>query len=297
MRLPVLLLLSTALAAADLAVWQAGPVTIDGAPAEHGALIADRVVVATGPKAGRLTLRAAPATVLTLAPDSSLSLEEQEGQLRVSLLSGAVQAEVKDKGPYAAVLVTGAVFDVRVTGTLFLVERVKGDTDYIALIEGRVKVSLREEVAKALGREVAPVELSGRQGLEASAGSGFGAVAALTSRPTLPTGGESRSVRRQGVEGGGITEAAPTSVADAPAPVAEAPVPVVVDTPVPVVVAPVIVPTDLIAASVTEQVRQAVVQDVSTSVSTQVQQQVQDAVVQTIVAPAILGRPPGPPAE
>ncbi len=285
MRLPALLLLSSVLAAADLAVWQAGPATIGGTPAEKGAIIADRVVVATGPKAGRLTLSAAPATSLTLAPESSLSLEEHDGKLLVSLLSGTVQADVKDKGPYATVHVTGAVFDVGVTGTLFLVERVKGDTDYIALIEGRVKVSLREEVAKALGREVAPVELSGRQGLEASAGSGFGAVAALASRPSLPTGGEPRSVRAQGVEGGGTdwtTDTAP--VVDTPPPVVDAPTPVVV-------------PSEVIAASITEQVRQAVVQDVSTSVSEQVQQQVQEAVIQTVVAPAILGRPPGPPAE
>ena len=292
MRFSLLLLASTLLGAADLAVWQVGPGTIADAPAAQGATIADHVVVASGDKAVRLTLAAAPTTSLILAPSSSLSLEERDGQLQVTLLTGIVQADVKDKGPYSAIHVLGAVFDVRVTGTLFLVERVKGDTDYIALIEGKVTVSLREEVAKSLGREVAPVELSGRQGLEASS-SGFGAVAALTARPQLSVAGESRSVRSQAAEGTGGGWATDAAAAATAAAVITTEVPTVA----PPVVAPVVIPTDSIVSGVTEQVRQSVVQDVSTAVSQQVQQQVQQAVIQTITSPAALGRPPGPPSE
>jgi len=151
---------------------------------------------------------------------------------------------------------------------------VKADTDYIALIEGRVKVSLREEVAKALGREAPPVELNGRQGLEASLTNGLGSVAALSSQPVLPTGGETRSVRSQGTEGKGVPWSGDTPGATGPT-----------------------TPAPSVTGGVTEQVRDSVVQSVSTTVTQQVQNQVQETVIQTITSPAPLGTPPGPPAE
>jgi hypothetical protein len=268
-----LLLATAALAnAADIATWGGGPGTIDGVKAVRGTAIADHVVAASGKKPALVTLAKAPKTRLYLAPDSSISIAEKDGGVIVSLLTGTIQADVEDKGPYQDLHVTGAVFDVRVTGTLFLVERVKADTDYIALIEGRVKVSLREEVAKALGREAPPMELNGRQGLEANLSGGFGSVASLTSQPVLPSGGDSRSVRNQGSDGTG----APWS----------GDVPEVKGGPSP-----------SIGAGVTEQVRETVVETVSNNVTQQVQNQVQETVIQTITSPAPLGAPPGPPAE
>lgn len=270
-----LLLATAALAnAADIATWGGGPGTINGVKAVRGTAFADQVVAASGKKAALVTLAKAPKTRLYLAPESSISIAEKDGGVIVSLLSGTIQADVEDKGPYRDLHVTGAVFDVRVTGTLFLVERVKADTDYIALIEGRVKVSLREEVAKALGREAPPMELNGRQGLEANLSGGFGSVATLTSQPVLPSGGESRSVRSQGTEGTGTSWSGDSPDVKSTGN-----------------------PSPSIGAGVAEQVRGTVVETVSNNVTQQVQNQVQETVIQTITSPAPLGTPPGPPAE
>ena len=56
--------------------------------------------------------------------------------------------DVADKAPYSGVRVRGAALDVRVTGTLFVVERTRRDADYVALARGTVKVGLRPEVAR-----------------------------------------------------------------------------------------------------------------------------------------------------
>ena len=116
---------STLAAAEALATWQFGPGLIAEVPAAVGAEIPADTRITAGDSLTRVTLVKAPQSHLVLAPGSIITLREVDGGLVVELVEGVVQANIEDKGPYADLHIVGAAIDVRVTGTLFIVERVK----------------------------------------------------------------------------------------------------------------------------------------------------------------------------
>ncbi|MBA3936793.1 MAG: FecR domain-containing protein [Planctomycetes bacterium] len=187
--------------AKPLASWSTGDGTIAGAAATSGAPIASGVALAAGAaKPATVQLLTAPGSVVVLGAGAGFSLTTEavaDGKeaLIINLESGAIQVHIASKGDYESVHVRGAAIDVRVTGTLFVVERVKRDSDYIALVQGKVKVSLRKEVADSLHKQ-GEVELITRQGVGGSTSGGLGAVESISSRPQLSSASHS-TVREQ----------------------------------------------------------------------------------------------------
>jgi hypothetical protein len=181
---------ATAVPSSPVATWSLGEGVVAEAPAHPGSDIAvGQRVTSSAEKPAKIDLAAPMTGTLTLSPGSTFSFvvetiaETQE--LVIDLSAGAVQIDLRNKGTFAAVRVRGAALDVRVTGTLFVVERIKRDEDYIALIQGKVKVSLRKEVADALGSSGQSFELENRQGVGATVGGGLGVMASLTNRPQI----------------------------------------------------------------------------------------------------------------
>ena len=260
-----LLALSTIASAADeLGVWQFGSGTIASKPAVVGELIAPDAAVASGGH-------------LMLSPNSIVRLtEEADGHLMVHLDQGVLQANIGDKGPYQDLHVLGSTLDIRVTGTLFVVERVKADTDYIALVEGRVQVNLRKDVAVALNQEGQAVDLSARQGLGGSVGGGFAPVDTLTGRPQLPvTAMRSGTVRNSATTTtGGWSEDRAMGMTDG-------------------------MPTDDVSRNVIDEVRSSIIEQVSQQVIVDVSQQVTDTIIREVIGGGgfaqPLAGPPGPP--
>ncbi len=269
------LVLSPWLAAAEsLGTWQFGSGTVGGAAAAPGTAIPADTLVASGDGPIRLNLTKAPKSNLLLSPGSSLRLVEEGDSIIVHLETGVLQANIDGKGPYADLHVVGAAIDVRVTGTLFVVERVKKDTDYVALVEGKVKVNLRKDVAQALNQQDGGIELISRQGLGGSA-SGLTSVDTLASRPQLPTTMSARSgssVRDAALGGsGGWGDDHGMDVTGEV--------------------------TEALAGSIADQVRQEIADQVSDQIIRDVSDQVTDAIVQDVVGGgyAPLGEPPAPP--
>jgi hypothetical protein len=195
------------LVAADtpvLAHWQQGAGTIAASAARAGQpIVAAQRFAAPARTPARVTIDHAPGSVLTLSPGASAALisepDDGGGQRLVVLVeSGAVQADIADKGGYASIHMRGAAMEVRVTGTIFVVERVRRDADYVALVQGRLKVSLRKDVAEALGKQ-REVELDARQGVGASTGGGLDDPDKLNNRPQI--GGSPRNtLKDQGTQ-------------------------------------------------------------------------------------------------
>jgi hypothetical protein len=187
--------------AKPLASWSTGDGTIAGAAATSGAPIASGVALAAGAgKPATVQLLTAPGSLVVLGAGAGFSLTTEpvaDGKeaLIINLESGAIQVHIASKGDYESVHVRGAALDVRVTGTLFVVERVKRDADYIALVQGKVKVSLRREIADSLHRQ-GEVELTTRQGVGGSTTGGLGAVESISSRPQLSSASHT-TVREQ----------------------------------------------------------------------------------------------------
>lgn len=191
MRLLILPLLAAALAAADpVGMWRFGVGSVDGQPARIGTLVlTGQEVVAADAAPLRLVCHEAPGITAVLAAGSKGRFAIEAGtdggrQLVFELERGAVQLDVTDRRPYSGVRVRGAALDVRVTGTLFVVERTRRDADYVALVRGKVHVGLRPEVAKALGR-AGELELLERQGVSGDATTGLGTPTALAARPQI----------------------------------------------------------------------------------------------------------------
>jgi hypothetical protein len=191
MRLLAILLLAAAAAAADpVGLWRFGVGTVDGQPARTGTVVlTGQSVVAADTAPMRLICHEAPGITAILAAGSQgrFAIEQRADggrELVLELARGAVQVDVADRSPYAAVRVRGAAMDVRVTGTLFVVERPRQDADYIAMVRGRVQVGLRPEVARATGRS-GEIELLERQGLSADTANGLGQPTALSARPQI----------------------------------------------------------------------------------------------------------------
>lgn len=263
-------------AAEALGVWEYGPGQVADAPATVGAEIPAGVAFTAGNELARVSLAKAPQSNLLLAPNSKIILEEVGDSIIVHLESGIVQANIANKGVYHDLHVVGAALDVRVTGTLFVVERVKADTDYVALVEGKVKVNLRKEVALALNQQDGGVELVSHQGLGASVSGGLGSIEALAARPQVTSSSilRSNSVQEQGTHGSsGWNEDQALQATT--------------------------VTQDEVSHSVTENVRNTVSDQVSQQVTQQVSQQVTQTIVQEVVGGSSnpLSGPPAPPAH
>jgi len=161
-------------------------------------------IVFAAPLAGSVTL--APGSVVIMREEVVAEAKE----LVIDLDQGAVQVDVLGRGPYAGVRVRGAVLDVRVTGTLFVVQRVTRDADYVALVQGRLKAGLRTEVADVLGKGQ-QFEIKSRQGIGASTAGGLEQIAALTNRPqivSLKTSIKNQGTAPQQGDGGWDTDLA-----------------------------------------------------------------------------------------
>jgi hypothetical protein len=183
-------------AAEPLGQWRFGTGTIDGRPAEVGTKVLAGQMVAAGNEAPmRLSGSEAPEIICIFAAGSRGSFTTEQGPdgplLVLSLEQGAVQVEVGARGPYAGVRVRGAAVEVSVTGTLFIVERRNRETDFVALINGRLRVGLRNEVARTVGRNDA-IDLTDRRGVSADTGRGLGTGMVLDNRPQLNLGVQAR---------------------------------------------------------------------------------------------------------
>ena len=172
------------------ATWSLGEGSVAETPAHPGSDIAvGQRVASSAEKPAKVNFAAPMTGTLTLSPGAAFTFEvetvAESKELVIDLSAGTVQIDLRNKGTFSAVRVRGAALDVRVTGTLFVVERIKRDEDYIALIQGKVKVNLRKEVAEALGSSGQTFELENRQGVGATVGGGLGVMASLTNRPQI----------------------------------------------------------------------------------------------------------------
>jgi hypothetical protein len=190
MRHLLFLALATALAAAEpIGVWRFGLGTVDGQPARVGTVVlSGQTLVSADAAPMRLSVAEAPGTTIVLAAGTTGRLNDERQadgtrHLVLELDQGAAQVDVADKGPFGLIVVRGAACEVRVLGTLFVVERVHRDRDYLAMARGRVQVALRPGIAAATGRSE-PIELTERPGVSAGP-DGFSPVEALSSRPQL----------------------------------------------------------------------------------------------------------------
>ena len=201
-----ILAFASLLSAQELATWQVGTGTVNGVGAHPGMMIADGVLVAdSGTQPARVVLLTAPKSVITLGANAafSLAVEDQGGakHLIIALDRGAIEVSLGNKGGYADVIVRGAAMNVRVTGTLFVVERVRRDADYVALVSGHVKVGLRREIADALHKPGEEVDLQQHQGLSGTTGSGLGPIEILSGRPSV--GDTTHTIHDQSTLGNG----------------------------------------------------------------------------------------------
>jgi hypothetical protein len=169
------------------------------------ALVMPEQVVSSGAKLAEVRLLDAPGSTVILGANTSIRLQSRETPAGTSLVialdAGTVQVEISDKGRYADVHVIGAALDVRVTGTLFVVERASRDSDYVALVRGKVTVRLRQEVLEALAAGSKDhADLVSQEGIGGGPG-GLGSVDHLNSRPQV--GPSLPSVKDQGAAPGG----------------------------------------------------------------------------------------------
>lgn len=199
MRILLLPLLAACAWSADpVGLWRFGVGLVDGKLAKVGTVVlTGQTIVADDAEPLRLVCSEAPGITAILAAGSSgsFTIETATDGSRVLVMQlqrGAVQMDVTDKAPYSAVRVRGAALDVRVTGTLFVVERTRRDADFVAMVRGKVNVGLKPEVAKALAK-AGEIELLEHQGVAGDTSSGVGTPIALSARPQISFSASLRS--------------------------------------------------------------------------------------------------------
>jgi ferric-dicitrate binding protein FerR (iron transport regulator) len=133
------------------------------ATAADGAVIAAGAPIAAGDAAQVLALAGAPGSTITLAPGSLAQITEVDGGIEILLDAGTVSVDLPDRGPWTGLRVTGAKLTASVIGTAFVVERTRRGTDLVSVVRGQVRVSLRSDVARILGR-AAPADIDLRPG-------------------------------------------------------------------------------------------------------------------------------------
>lgn len=175
--------------ASPIATWTLGEGTVAAASAQPGSDIAiGQRVAATSGQPAKLAFAAPLSGSLTLSPGAALTMVIETvadtRELVIDLDAGAVQVDLHDKGAFAGVRVRGAALDVRVTGTLFVVQRVKRDADYVALVQGKLNAGLRKDVADALNKHER-FDIDSRQGIGASSSGGLDQIASLSNRPQI----------------------------------------------------------------------------------------------------------------
>lgn len=190
----------------DLALWRFGEGTIDDLPASDGTAVRPGQTVKAGIlrplrlslagcRDSRLIVAAASAVRLSVVRDGNAT------DLIAEVSAGAVQFDLNDRGTYRSLLVRGGAMQVRVTGTVFLFERIRQDDDYLAMVSGKVKVKLLKALGQGANEE--ELELNGRQGLGAGL-NGFGSVDQLGQRPQIAAAAADRAgLRTQGAGAGG----------------------------------------------------------------------------------------------
>ena len=187
--------------AAPIGTWTAGDGTIGGAAATANAAIVPDAPLASGAKTpADFSLATIPPSKITLGPGTALSLHQDDGNVLVIVLTqGDVQVDVQGQKAYSAIIVRGEAADVKITGTLFVVERVRHDENYVAMVEGRAHIKLRRQLANGLFDPDAPsVDLIAHQGVDASKENGLGAIETLNNRPQISSA-DHDSIRTQGL--------------------------------------------------------------------------------------------------
>ncbi len=191
-----LLLLVSLLAGQDpaapqppLATWTMGHGTVGEVAAHPGSgIVPGQRLASSSQRPARIEFSPPLVGSLTLSPGTALTLVietiNDARELVIELDAGAVQVDLHDKAAFAGVRLRGAALEVRVTGTLFVVERVKRDADYVALVQGKLKAGLRKEIADALGKGQT-FDLESRQGMGASTSGGLDQIASLSNRPQI----------------------------------------------------------------------------------------------------------------
>jgi hypothetical protein len=171
----------------------------DGQALEPGAeIFAGQSLVVAGTTVARLEFTAPTQGMLILLPESQLMLSRELSQDKpkkkpnqkadekaptdfiVELQRGRVETQLNALGDFASLQVRGAALSVRVTGTIFVVDRTRRDSDYVAMVLGKVSVTLRREIAALLQRTNPPVEITAGQGLGGNTQTGVGEVQTLS---------------------------------------------------------------------------------------------------------------------
>jgi hypothetical protein len=262
----ILLALIPAIVAADpVAAWRSGQGTIAGTAAVADAAIADGAAVAAdaaGPV--DLVITGAPRSLIRLSPGGAVRLIEQAASpkpiLVIELDAGAIEVDLPERGRWGGLHVRGGALNAQVVGTLFVVERSRRDSDFVAVMRGRVKVGLRTQVARVLGAAgAAEVELGPRQGVEGNPRTGLGQVEPVQSRPSVAAASAVAAQARTPDPDGTTWTTTPTT------------------------------------ATIANEVMTVVVSEVGKTVSDTVTEAVVDQVLGSEGSAAELGLPPGPP--
>jgi hypothetical protein len=192
---PVLILLvatCSALVAADTPappLVLANQVVGEGMHGKPSPVIADQVVD-SGVSLARVNFADGAKGFMLLAPGTKIHLKQASSKDGLSLVvaidSGRIEVSLDKRGPYADVHVLGGSLDVRVTGTLFVVERQAHDQDYVALIHGKVSVHMRQDVTASIAAGARDaVELDDKQGISGGPNGMSATTDTLSSRPQL----------------------------------------------------------------------------------------------------------------
>ncbi len=171
-----------------LARWQAGSGVTAAIPAAVATPEADALYegmpASTGTVAARFAFADPMVGTIAVAPASRFRLLREGDDLILDLHAGIVEVQLDDRGGYAHLRVRSARSETTVVGTLFVVERVSDEQDFVAVVHGRVQVSFRQQVGEALAEDRRSVDLVARQGVAAAAG-GLGQPVALRHRPMV----------------------------------------------------------------------------------------------------------------